>query len=93
MGLGEGGVLQERAAGTSPLASGVQPRLTHNLLSPGPSGVQRHGGLHRRSRVTCESAPTPCPYFPPLDAASGAAKDVSSLSPCNLDFSLSFLPG
>lgn len=64
-----------------------------SVLSPGPSGVQRHGGLHRRSRVTCESAPTPCPHFPPLDAASGAAKDVSSLSPCNLDFSLSFLPG
>ena len=64
-----------------------------SLLSPGPSGVQRHGGLHWRRRVTCESAPTSLPPLSSLDAASGVAKDVSSLSPCNLDLCLSFLPG
>lgn len=40
-GSGGGGVLQERAAGASPLASGVQPRLTHSLSSPqGPQGYK-----------------------------------------------------
>lgn len=92
--MGLGGVLQERAAGTSPLASGVQPGLTHNLSSPqGPQGYKGMVGSIGAAGSPVSLLLLPCPRFPPLDAASGAAKDVSSLSPCNLDLCLSFLPG
>lgn len=51
-----------KAVMTSPLASGVQPGLTHNLcLFPGSSWVQRNAGLHWCRRVPGKSAPAHLP--------------------------------
>lgn len=63
-----------------------------SLLSPGPSGVQRHGGLSGAAGSPVSLLLLPCAHFHPLDAASGV-QGCEFPEPISLSFCLSFLPG
>lgn len=73
--MGVGGVLQERAAGTSPLASGVQPGLTHNLSSPqGPQGYKGMVGSIGAAGSPVSLLLFPAPTFLPWTQLMGLQK-------------------